>query len=117
MQVRGAPSRTARRQAGGCLEVLAAGAEPCRAALAARPGIGVQSALLPGFVDPRDEQPMLALGRRIIAGPHRVLQAAEVGSDRAGEAAVLQPLPLGALVPLLLRGDVGHRAAGDYSGC
>ena len=52
------------------------------------------------------------------------LEAAEVGLDRRGVAAILEPLALGAEDPLLLGGDVGHgkraavedRAAPYYSG-
>ena len=49
--------------------------------------------------------------RRVAARDGR-LEAAEVGLDRGGVAAVLEPLALGAQDPLLLGVDVGHGVCG-----
>ena len=47
-----------------------------------------------------------------VARGDRFLEAAEVGLDRRGVAAVLEPFALGAQDPLLLGGDVGHDKVG-----
>src|SRR5581483_344112 len=86
------------------------GEELRRAGLLASPGVAVKRAALDGLVDRRDE---LAVGLRGVAlvALDGGGQAAEVGLDRRGVAAVLEPLALGAQDPLLLGCDVGHGRA------
>jgi hypothetical protein len=89
------PERSAAADAGG--PSLLAGA-----------GVAVKRAALDGLVDRRLEPAMLDLGGLGVALGDRALEAAEVGLDRRGVAAVLQPLALGAQDPLLLGVNVGQ---------
>jgi hypothetical protein len=62
----------------------------------------VQGADLHGLVDLRDQRAVRGSGLLGVARGHRGLEVTEVGLDRRGEAAVLEPLSLGAQDPLLL---------------
>src|SRR3954449_486233 len=96
-------------------------AEPLGARLLAPAGIGVQRAALDGLVDQRDELAVLVGALRFVAGGDGRLEAAEGRLDLRRVVAVLEPLPLRALIALDLGLDVGHAcerrgttAAGAY---
>ena len=102
----------ARRARDGAAEALGAAAQAGGAGLLARAVVPVQRAALDGLVDRLHEARGARRRPLVVAVGDGGLEAAEVGLDRGGVAAVLLPLALGAEDALLLRVDVGHDGEG-----
>ena len=102
-----------RRPRGRCRPARRARTWSRRAACAARdflraPVLRCSAPRLTALSIVADQLAVRRLGGVAVAALRRRLEAAEVGLDRGGVAAVLEPLALGAQDPLLLGVDVGH---------